>query len=52
MVLLDTGTPGTSRQILSEDANGETRTPVNNCLNSSLNSFHMKIYHCSAVVDF
>ena len=26
MVLLDTGTPGTSREIYSEDANGETRT--------------------------
>ena len=26
MVLLDTGTPGTSGKIYSEDANGETRT--------------------------
>ena len=26
MVLLDTGTPGTSREIYSEDANGKTRT--------------------------
>ena len=26
MVLLETGTPGTSREIYSEDANGETRT--------------------------
>ena len=26
MVLLDTGTPGTSREIYSKDANGETRT--------------------------
>ena len=26
MVLLDTGTPGTSREIYSEDADGETRT--------------------------
>ena len=26
VVLLDTGTPGTSREIYSEDANGETRT--------------------------
>ena len=26
MVLLDTGTPGTSREIYSEDANGESRT--------------------------
>ena len=25
MVLLDTGTPGTSREIYSEDADGETR---------------------------
>ena len=26
MVLLDTGTPGTSGEIYSEDADGETRT--------------------------
>ena len=26
MVLLDTGTPGTSREIYSEDAEGEART--------------------------
>ena len=26
MVLLDTGTPGTSREIYSEDADGETQT--------------------------
>ena len=26
MVLLDTGTPGTSREIYSADADGETRT--------------------------
>ena len=26
MVLLDTGTPGTSREIYSEDADDETRT--------------------------
>ena len=26
MVLLDTGTPGTSREIYSEDADGENRT--------------------------
>ena len=26
MVLLDTGTPGASREIYSEDADGETRT--------------------------
>ena len=26
VVLLDTGTPGTSREILIEDADGETRT--------------------------
>ena len=26
MVLLDTGAPGTSREIYSEDADGETRT--------------------------
>ena len=26
MVLLDTGTPGTSREIYSEDADGESRT--------------------------
>ena len=26
MVLLDAGTPGTSREIYSEDANGETQT--------------------------
>ena len=26
VVLLATGTPGTSREIFSEDANGETRT--------------------------
>ena len=29
MVLLDTGTPGTSREIYSEDADGETRTGEN-----------------------
>ena len=26
MVLLDTGTPGTSREVYSEDADGEART--------------------------
>ena len=26
VVVLDTGTPGTNREIYSEDANGETRT--------------------------
>ena len=26
MVLLETGTPGTSRELYSEDADGETRT--------------------------
>ena len=26
VVLLDTGTPGTNREIYSEDADGETRT--------------------------
>ena len=26
VILLDTGTPGTSREIFSEDADGETRT--------------------------
>ena len=26
VILLDTGTPGTSREIYSEDADGETRT--------------------------
>ena len=26
VVLLDTGTPGTNREIFSEDADGETRT--------------------------
>ena len=26
MVLLDTGTPGTNREIFGEDADGETRT--------------------------
>ena len=26
MVLLDTGTPGTGREIFSEDGDGETRT--------------------------
>ena len=26
MVLLDTGTPGTRREIFSEDADGETKT--------------------------
>ena len=28
MVLLDTGTPGTSREIYNEDADGETRTQM------------------------
>ena len=28
MVLLDTGTPGTSREIFSEDADGKTRTRI------------------------
>ena len=33
VVLLDTGTPGTSREIYSEDADGETRTRnPSNCL--------------------
>ena len=34
MVLMDTGTLGTSREIYSEDADGETRK-VNHALNAS-----------------
>ena len=30
MVLLNTGTPGTSREIFSEDADGETRNQLSN----------------------
>ena len=36
MVLLDTGTPGTSREIYSEDADGETRTCNPGVASSSL----------------
>ena len=68
MVLLDTGTHGTSREIYSEDANDGTRTRnplvINRVLNSSkaiagkelsLASWYIAslyIYHFSAVVDF
>ena len=34
MVLLDTGTPGTSREVYSEDAAGETRTRNPSVINS------------------
>ena len=36
MVLLDTGTPGTSREIFSEDADGETRTRNPSVINREL----------------
>ena len=36
MVLLDTETPGTSREIYSEDADGETRTRNSSVINRVL----------------
>ena len=36
VVLLDTGTPGTSREIYSEDADGETRTRNSSVINPVL----------------
>ena len=39
-VLLDTGTPGTSREIYSEDADDGTRTPQLRNDNVSVNSKH------------
>ena len=36
MVLLDTGTPNTSREILSEDADGETQTRNPSVINQVL----------------
>ena len=41
MVLLDTETPGTSGEIYSEDAEGETRTRTNDAIHQldKLNSF-------------
>ena len=46
MVLLDTGTPGTSREIYSEDANDETRThdPSVDFLNLSV--LRMTVSYC------
>ena len=44
MVLLDTGTPGTSREIYSEDADGETRTRKFDsevCTGDMFERFHM-----------
>ena len=36
VVLLDTGTPGTSREIFSEDADGDTRTQNPSVINRVL----------------
>ena len=36
VVLLDTGTPGTSREIYSEDADGDTRTRIPSVINRVL----------------
>ena len=36
MVLLDTETPGTSRELYSEDANGETQTSNPSVINQML----------------
>ena len=36
MVLLDTGTPGTKREIYSEEADGETRTGNPSVINRGL----------------
>ena len=36
VVILDTGTPGTSREIFSEDADGETRTRNSSVINQVL----------------
>ena len=65
MVLLNTGTPGTSREIYSEDTDGETRThnPWIELYSSkaiagkelSLCSWciaSLYIYHFSTVIDF
>ena len=38
MVLLDTGTPGTSREIYSEDADDETRTRNPSVINRAVAS--------------
>ena len=65
MVLLDKGTPGTSGEIYSEDANGKTRIR-NPCITKpvlfaiagkelSLSSWciaSLYIYHFSTVIDF
>ena len=45
MVLLDTGTPGTSREIYSEDADGETRTRNPSVINRN-NSFQKNFSFC------
>ena len=68
MVLLDTETPGTSREIYSEDAEGETRTHNPWITNAELYSSKaiagkelslsswciasLYIYHFSTVIDF
>ena len=68
VVLLDTGTPGTSREIYSEDADGETRTHKPSVLAIELHSSKaiagkelslsswciasLYIYYFSTVIDF
>ena len=55
MVLLDTETPGTSREIYSEDAEGETRSKAIAGKELSLSSWciaSLYIYHLSTVINF
>ena len=47
MVLLDTGTPGTSREIYSENADGETRT--SNPWITKPSALAIKLYSCKAI---
>ena len=47
MVLLDTGTPGTSREIYSEDADGETR--IRNPLDYKPSALAIELYSSKAI---
>ena len=54
MVLLDTGTPGTSREIYSEDSDGETRTRnpwITNLVLKPL-SYTAQLSYCWERVEF
>ena len=51
MVLLDTGFPGTSIEIYSDDADGETRTRKPSVINRAL-AHHLHLSFCKSVYYF